>query len=769
MSTEDKQFTEADLEVPVFTEETTEPVSEVNENPYVIFFVGEVSSGKSACVNSFAGGLISNSSLQRETLNLLGIEVMPGVPEDNITAISSELEAIHKSNNQLRNNLMTIDTRELKKVVNLKYPIPSRYALGKLLLVDFPGINDCGDTQKVFMEAFKSNISSAHLVVYVTDASKAFLTSSETKNFREIKRIIDQQNSNGSYIDLIILANKYDDVEDESYKEVFDRIPGRSTISKDKVLKYSSHSSLLKNIVDHKLFMNVPKTSNNYLYREVVKMLKSADARLDKRGEECLQRDCLLPYDSIKFKRPVEDENTRSLFEYIIDSREQNMTRQLTSHFENLDKNLNVFIQSTTFKDAVRSWRKMNLDCLLFNQRTKLTLLERLLNCVGAVAIPSKKQRLIPLEILFGFSIRNKYHDLSYKIIDLITKNFDSLNFDSSVIMFKDYITSQEKVAFNWINWFSHVFSDDALYNGFYEFYDNITNSVCHVDYGTYHPMLVEMGKSPYTPMIVKRMIHLSSMDMTDVIYLEKMGVLIDWAVSDNELEFSLLSRVIFNIRYCSSEKNVDQEDSDLSVNNIFAEYCNSNHRYIHEKIKNVFENEESFDWDKTKETYDYEYDKIEDEVPKKAVKKPQKKRKESSESSENTVDTSSYEYKKKPVASKKYSDTSSEEERPVKKKAVSTPTKPDSLFETWVKEYHGVDARFCTQSVQNTLQTQWETSAEAKKWRQARNIGMKQPNPANQPEVYSKKKPSHKQPSRVQTRSGKKRVYYESEDSDSD
>lgn len=727
---------------PIVTEVPVEPVLPAeDENPYVIFVVGEVSSGKSAIVNSMAGGLISNSSLQRETLNLLGIDIVPGSREDNITSISAELESVHRSNNHMRNNLLDIKLDDLKKVVNLKCAIPSRYNIGRVLLVDFPGINDCGDTQEVFLDSFKSNIANAHLVLYVTDSSKAFLTSSETKNFAKIKRIVDEQNSNGSYVDMIILANKYDDVDEESYKEVFDRIPAKSKVSKDKILKYSAHFSLLKTLVDHKLFMHVPRTINDYLLKEVRKIMKSSDVRLDKRGEEILIRDCLLAFDCLKFSREPSADNTQVLFDYIAESREQNMKRQMTSHFENLDKNLNEFIQCVNYQDACKCWKRMNLDGFLFNRQSKVFLNERLLNAIDSFAIKtakdkSQRTRLFPLEILFGFATRNKYHALSAKMIKLLEQNMKHFHPLTPVTMFKDYIIEQERVEYDWINWFSYVFSRKELYDDFadddvssYDFYSHSKNSWCNVRYETdkMHPALYLMLESLYTPLVVKKCAYLTEMSIGDISFMDHIGVLMEnidelEKPTDGGISRNIYIRIISNIKYCTAKC-----DSDSWSGRLFKEYYNKSHKKLIEKISNGFSGQHNVE-NKFETNYQAKYIVFKENPPKKTNQVPKKVAKkkyesEDTESSEHTVDTSSFEHKKTGTTGRRYhlnakeeSDTSEEEEKP-------HANAESAAFQSWARSEYDIKNIFTLNSSSlNELKQAWKISNSAKIWR--RNNG---------------------------------------------
>jgi len=138
--------------------------------------------------------------------------------------------------------------------------------------MDYPGIDDATDTKKIFMRVFENNFNNADIVVYVTDATTAFRDASEVESFNKIKQTIDNFNSNGEYIDLIILANKFDD-EDEDLEQIFSEIATKTKIHTDKIFKFSSHKTLIMNIIVHQTDLYVP--TNDKIKKELQKIMKN--------------------------------------------------------------------------------------------------------------------------------------------------------------------------------------------------------------------------------------------------------------------------------------------------------------------------------------------------------------------------------------------------------------------------------------------------------------------------------------------------------------
>jgi GTPase Era involved in 16S rRNA processing len=68
-------------------------------------------------------------------------------------------------------------------------------------LIDFPGINDAEDTDKqLFFRAVENRVSTADLIMFITDATTAFSKASELNEFDKIQQLVQQENAKVRYI-----------------------------------------------------------------------------------------------------------------------------------------------------------------------------------------------------------------------------------------------------------------------------------------------------------------------------------------------------------------------------------------------------------------------------------------------------------------------------------------------------------------------------------------------------------------------------------------
>lgn len=238
--------------------------------------VGKVSSGKSSVINSLAGGFISNVSLLRETLQPLNYQFSPDGSEDLIKELGDQLEG-DRVDDDVCDRIEKMKEEEISSVKmkcdDIKV-LPSRWGLGKMLIMDLPGIDDADDSSGKFFKVFESLHSRFDLVIYVTDAAQAFRDKSEVDTFGKIKRMIDVWNNTGEFTDLIILINKFDDEDDDDLEKIWEKILRNKYLKKDKIFRFSSHRIFMDCVVRHKKLVYLP---NKQVEKEFRKILKNAD------------------------------------------------------------------------------------------------------------------------------------------------------------------------------------------------------------------------------------------------------------------------------------------------------------------------------------------------------------------------------------------------------------------------------------------------------------------------------------------------------------
>ena len=171
-----------------------------------IAFIGKVSSGKSSIINSLLGGFYSSVSLLRDTDKIYEYKI------SNNESLSSD---------EIHSNF---------------FP--------KITLLDYPGIDDSLDPERKFYKMFLDTYHNANVIVYVTDAYKAFIDQSEFDLFKEIKQHIDDHNNKGEYIELIILVNKYHKEEIE-LEEIYYRMCKKLSehINIDNIYKFCAYKT----------------------------------------------------------------------------------------------------------------------------------------------------------------------------------------------------------------------------------------------------------------------------------------------------------------------------------------------------------------------------------------------------------------------------------------------------------------------------------------------------------------------------------------------
>ncbi len=244
-----------------------------------IFLVGEVSSGKSSFLNSLASGFVSCVSLQRETFAPLHYEFRKKGTEEDLNKITISMEEMHSNNQKQREQFGSNIKGVLpKKEEPIKYKLPVRHGLQEMNIIDFPGLNDSEDTNNTFMKVLEENIHDAHMIMFITDAEKAFSNASELDTYNKIKKCIENEyEKNYHFIDLIIVVNKYDEIKDSDIRQIYGRIADKVKSQKDKLFRVSSHKLFVHSIVDRKGYMFIPK----FLKTESQKILKNSNVSMN--------------------------------------------------------------------------------------------------------------------------------------------------------------------------------------------------------------------------------------------------------------------------------------------------------------------------------------------------------------------------------------------------------------------------------------------------------------------------------------------------------
>lgn len=237
-------------------------------NALNIFLVGEVSAGKSSLLNALAGGFISNSSIQRETIYpeiYQFISDKDGKAYPSLKRIAGQLEKKHLKNKTFSSNKEKIieEIDKPKIVVDIDgKPIifKSQFSMGDFTINDFPGLNDADDSKGVFFNLVADNIMNCDCLIHVTKAETAFISQSEVNIFKRLVELCETRKINyGQHIEICIVVNKFDDCYNPDLVQISNQIHKKLDMDNIPIYRLSSHRLLVENIIKHKLYVPVPK------------------------------------------------------------------------------------------------------------------------------------------------------------------------------------------------------------------------------------------------------------------------------------------------------------------------------------------------------------------------------------------------------------------------------------------------------------------------------------------------------------------------------
>lgn len=225
-----------------------------------ILTVGLVSSGKSSFINSIAGGFICNVSILKETINPTKFLFSKNGIDRNLKLLADFLKTIKESN---KHSLYS------KYVDNTYFSLPLPWNFKDFSIVDLPGF----DTSNI-NETFTEYLAQTDVVAFITDVTKSFTTEMEINLFNSIKNEINKQHLTGNIVDLVVIMNKYDNLDDDDFgvnyektKEIIGNIP---------VFRYSAHSVLLEYSAKNNRKLYVPDIMKKEFDNKIKKKLHSS-------------------------------------------------------------------------------------------------------------------------------------------------------------------------------------------------------------------------------------------------------------------------------------------------------------------------------------------------------------------------------------------------------------------------------------------------------------------------------------------------------------
>lgn len=287
-----------------------------------IFLIGEVSSGKSSLLNAIAGGIISNASIQRETIDP-EIYKFDKIDKSfqSFKKISILLESKHVNNKKFaKTNMQLGDPKIVCDVNGSEILFKSQWNLRRFNIYDFPGLNDSTDSSDIFFKSVKTNIDKCDCLLYVTKADSAFISHSEVDGFKKIIDLcIKRYKQTGKLIKVCIIVNKFDNPYDidmhQITNEINDKLVGIPVrIENDhkdnkntdfilpiRIYRISSHRLLISNIIHNKIDVPLSK----FLHQEIKKIFQNANAIITKKQVDSIKSQNKISHNFIEFNEEI--------------------------------------------------------------------------------------------------------------------------------------------------------------------------------------------------------------------------------------------------------------------------------------------------------------------------------------------------------------------------------------------------------------------------------------------------------------------------------
>lgn len=267
------------------------------EAPFNVMVIGKVSTGKSSFINSLVGAFVSCVSLNRETFNPIKYTLSPTGNYKYSLDITMNLINIRNENQKDRKLLAEMKESEKsntdqknkleERISNLNHKHKYDNKLSSVFkfdvdLYDMPGISDSEDKLNLFEKTVETWINQMDLVLYLVDASTAFLDKHELVEYKKVVAMVNKNiEEHGHYTELIVVVNKYDDKDDDELAELYEQIPKK--INDQQIFRFSSHKFFVNNL---KNGLFIPK----FMVREAKKIFKNGQL-IDKNFYDKLDND----------------------------------------------------------------------------------------------------------------------------------------------------------------------------------------------------------------------------------------------------------------------------------------------------------------------------------------------------------------------------------------------------------------------------------------------------------------------------------------------
>jgi len=236
---ENDNDTDSDIEL-FRADELDITVNEIDETVYTkptfnIGVFGCLSSGKSTFINSLLGNKYAEMNMCRCTSCPQIYETNKNCKytESDIIKIRDEIEKINKEKNsslyEVKNTVPSIDIFNDFNKIEFK-------------IYDIPGLNDC-ESSEIMYTYMENNFYKFDLIIFNIDINQGLGTKDEIKILETIQIRINENNKKyNRNVKLLIICNKFDDLDNEQLLCQYDQVQKQLNKYKIKcpVIKYSS-------------------------------------------------------------------------------------------------------------------------------------------------------------------------------------------------------------------------------------------------------------------------------------------------------------------------------------------------------------------------------------------------------------------------------------------------------------------------------------------------------------------------------------------------
>lgn len=202
-------------------------------NYYHIGICGQVSTGKSTCLNALTGQYLSQISLKRSTKRVL-----------KFFHTDVNFKNKHKPTD-IKNIIEKINSNDSHDETTFHVHMPLCDNKNNIVLYDFPGFNDGQESIQGMEKLFIDEMINLDLIIFIVDSNSALIHKSEKDIFKMLAEQLKKNHEKSRYTKLIVAFNKFhidgDEIHDEINKDLMDIIKDAKTCIDETMSKLNAN------------------------------------------------------------------------------------------------------------------------------------------------------------------------------------------------------------------------------------------------------------------------------------------------------------------------------------------------------------------------------------------------------------------------------------------------------------------------------------------------------------------------------------------------